>query len=70
MSQQPKEAPRPIAMLVIYDVGFKFKYKKYYLRYGSNFIGSHHNCQVAMADAAGIPERAAHLYITEDLAVM
>jgi hypothetical protein len=31
----------PIALLVIYDKGFKFKYKKYYLQTGVNLIGSY-----------------------------
>jgi hypothetical protein len=38
--------PIPVALLVIYDKGFKFKYKKYYLQLGLNLIGSHPSCHV------------------------
>lgn len=34
----------PIAILVIYDKGFKFKYKKYFIKKGVNIIGSHPSC--------------------------
>lgn len=36
--------PLPTALLVIYNPGFKFKYKKYYIKEGSNIIGSNPNC--------------------------
>ncbi len=34
----------PVAILVIYDKGFKFKYKKYFIKKGINNIGSHPSC--------------------------
>lgn len=40
----------PLALLVIYDAGFKFKYKKYYLGLGSNVIGSDPDCDVQIKD--------------------
>lgn len=60
----------PVAMLVIYDSGFKFKYKKYYLRKGINLIGSSPKCEIVIADGERIPERVAILNITDDLATI
>lgn len=64
MHPSPKpNLPSPVAMLVIYDPGFKFKYKKYYLREGTNLIGSHPSCQVLISEQE-IPEKAAIIEIT------
>ncbi len=51
----------PVGMLVIYDAGFKFKYKKYYLRKGSNIIGSNPNCHVVMSEGQNIADKVANL---------
>lgn len=51
----------PVALLVIYDVGFKFKYKKYYLKKGSNFIGWHPSCHVIITDGEKGADKVANL---------
>jgi|694.fasta_scaffold101783_1 hypothetical protein len=45
--------PIPVALLVIYDKGFRFKYKKYYLQIGLNLIGSHPTCNVQIPSIEG-----------------
>lgn len=32
---------KPVAILVLYEPGHRFKLKKYYLKAGKNYIGSH-----------------------------
>lgn len=57
----------PVGMLVIYDPGFKFKYKKYYLRKGDNVIGGHPSCHIAVTGSHNIPDKVANLLVTDDL---
>jgi hypothetical protein len=60
-----------VALLVVYEPGFKFKYNKYYLRKGNNLIGSDPNSQVPIASATTpIPPRIANLRIGDDLTTL
>ena len=46
-----KSATRvPIAMLVLYEPGFRFKFKKYYLGIGTNLVGSLKSADVCVSD--------------------
>lgn len=58
-SNFPKDIP--IAMLVIYDTGFKFKYKKYYLKKGNNIIGWNSACNIIISDGPKTVDKAANL---------
>lgn len=63
-------SPVPVGMLVIYDPGFKFKYKKYYIRKGVNTIGAHPNCHIVIAEGQRLPDKAAQLTVTDDLVTL
>lgn len=55
----------PMGMLVVYEKGFKFKYKKYYIRKGINTIGSHPSSNILITDSEKIPDRVANLNVTD-----
>ena len=40
----------PVAMLVLYEPGFRFKFKKYYLAIGTNLVGSLKSADVCLND--------------------
>jgi hypothetical protein len=66
-SQSRKEDKQPMAILVLYEPGFRFKFKKYYLKKGINIIGSHPSSDVIIDDG---PERIAMIMIKDDLAMI
>lgn len=40
----------PVAMLVLYEPGFRFKFKKYFLQKGNNLVGSGTIADVRLED--------------------
>ena len=52
---------KPIAILVLYQPGHRFKLKKYFLKLGKNHIGSHHKSEVIIN---GVDSATAAITIT------
>ena len=60
----------PVAMLVIYEKGFKFKYTKYYLHLGRNEVGSNSNCTVNLPRGDDFHPHSCVINITPELATI